>query len=79
MFSQAGPGFRIYCDTKARVLRVATNTFASVPGLKPQWDESEEFTTEEAWHNSAFSNRVTDEAVRETIDWFWIDMSQTSG
>ena len=77
MYREAGRDIRIFCDYGSRILRVATNAFASVPNLKAQWEEVASFGNQEEWCASAFAHQVTCDATKEDICWFWIDMNHS--
>lgn len=74
MFVDAGPGLRIYCDSKSRSLRVAVDT-NPIPGWRPLWNEVAAFKSEEEWRRSKFAKMVSSESIQEDIFWFWTDIS----
>jgi len=77
MFKEVGSNLRVYCDTESRALRVQINIFAALPQYKAQWSEVAAFTDETRWHKSPYAANVVSESAKDTIAWFWHDLSQT--
>jgi hypothetical protein len=78
MFRDAGSGLQVYCDDEAQVLRVATDT-PLIAGYLGTWRELGAFKSREEWLKSSFHNRVTNEGVKEMIEWFWMDLEEATG
>jgi hypothetical protein len=74
MFVDAGPGIRIFCDYKSRVLRVQENQ-NPIFGWTPIWREVAKFSSPATWYASEFSKTVAREEFQEDVAWFWSDLS----
>ncbi len=74
---ETGADFRLCFDEEARLLRVYTHQ-TLIFGFKGSWEEKCNFSSSEQWYQSEYSQRVSKADVRETIDWFWIDLETDS-
>jgi hypothetical protein len=76
MYKKVGTDFQVFCDHEARVLRVGTDT-PLISGFLGWMREIAVFRSREEWYKSSYCQRITDEDVQDTIDWFWTDLQDS--
>lgn len=74
MFKKAGADIEIFCDEQARCLRVRQAPAPIAPEFKTYMQEAGSYRSPREWEASPHYSCVTDEAIREEIDYFWIDL-----
>lgn len=74
MYKKAGVSLYVCCDSAAGALRVAIDT-PLVPGFRGEFREVATFATHQEWVSSSYFAQVTDQAVIDMVEWFWIDQA----